>query len=188
MEDQQVPNYKVHTADGRVYLRTDAKTYDVIGMDAYHQPYIPFHLTTREFFSEVSAHLSDRGVAVVNAGKPGTDYRLVDALATTMRSVFPQVFILDVPTFGNSIIIGVKQPVGDGVANFKANAQRMTDPILQEIMGQALVSDPTISKLPMREWTAADAAQRRPFTDDWAPVEWVIDQIIVHAAKGDINQ
>jgi hypothetical protein len=186
MEDQQAPNYHVHTADGRVYLRATDNTYDIIGMDAYHQPYIPFHLTTREFFSEVAAHLSDRGVAVVNAGKPGSDYRLVNALATTMRSVFPQVFILDVPTFGNSIIIGVKQPVGDGVANFRANMERMDDPVLAYIMRQALASDNVAGKLPMREWTADDA-QQRPFTDDWAPVEWVIDQIIVRAAETGID-
>jgi hypothetical protein len=179
MEDPQAANYRTHTQDGRVYLRTSRQRYDVIGMDAYHQPYIPFHLTTREFFEEVSARLSDRGVAVVNAGKPGDDYRLVHAMASTMRAVFPQVFILDVPTYGNSIVIGVKQPVGDGVANFRANLQRMDDRVLQFVMQQAL--DSWQGKLGLREWTAADA-RGRPFTDDWAPVEWVIDQLIVRAA------
>lgn len=187
MEDQQSPNYRTHTEDGRVYLHTAKGSYDVIGMDAYHQPYIPFHLTTREFFEDVAAHLTDRGVAVVNAGKPGSDYRLVHVLATTMRSVFPQVFILDVPTFGNSIVIGVKQPVGDGVANFEANMARIGDPILAHVMGQALAGDPARGKLPLREWTAADATER-PFTDDWAPVEWVIDQLIVRVAESGIER
>jgi hypothetical protein len=49
-------------------------------------------------------------------------------------------------------------------------------------MGQALAGNPETGKLPLREWTAADATQR-PFTDDWAPVEWVIDQLIVRAAE-----
>ena len=187
MEDQQAPHYTTHIADGRVFLRHSNATYDIVGMDAYHQPYIPFHLTTREFFTEAAEHLSPRGVAVVNAGKPGSDYRLVYALATTMRSVFPQVFILDVPSFGNSIIIGVKQPVGDGVANFRANMQRMDEPILAFVMEQGLVGDAETGKLPMREWTAAEAAQR-PFTDDWAPVERVIDQLIVRAAEGGIER
>ncbi len=182
MEDQTAPNYTTHVADGRVFLRSSRETYDIVGMDAYHQPYIPFHLTTREFFSEVSAHLTDRGVAVVNAGKLGSDYRLVHALASTMRSVFPQVFILDVPTFGNSIVIGLKQPVGNGVANFRANAQRIDDPVLREVMGQALAADEPRGKRPMREWTAQDASERA-FSDDWAPVERVIDQLIVRAAE-----
>ncbi len=187
MEDQQAPHYTTHVADGRVFLRHSSGIYDIVGMDAYHQPYIPFHLTTREFFSEVSDHLSDRGVAVVNAGKPGSDYRLVHALATTMRSVFPQVFILDVPTFGNSVVIGVKQLVGDGVANFRANMRRMPDPTLAFVMEEGLSGDETTGKLPLREWTAADMAQR-PFTDDWAPVERVIDQLIVRAAESGIGR
>lgn len=185
MEDQSAPNYAVHEEDGRVYMNRTQQTYDIVGMDAYHQPYIPFHLTTREFFSEVSAHLSPNGVAVVNAGKPGTDYRLVHALATTMRSVFPQVYIMDVPSYGNSIVIGVKQSVGDGVANFTANAQRMDDPTLRGVMQETLASNSL--KLPLREWTAEDAAPIQAFTDDWAPVESVIDRIILRAAEGEIQ-
>ena len=45
----------------------------------------------------------------------------------------------------------------------------------------------TSGKLPMREWTAADATER-PFTDDWAPVEWVIDQLIVRVAESGIER
>ena len=186
MEDQRVPNYRTFAEDGRTYLHNAEGIYDVIGMDAYHQPYIPFHLTTREFFMDVESHLSDQGVAVVNAGKPGSDYRLVHALASTMRSVFPQVYILDVPTFGNSIIIGVKQPVGDGVANFEANLERMADPTLTRVMQWAL--DGNENKLPLREWTEQDAAAYRPFTDDWAPVESVIDQLILNVAGRGISQ
>ncbi len=184
MEDGQAPNYHVHEADGRIYLAQSTARYDMIGMDAYRQPYIPFHLTTQEFFTDVREHLTDRGVAVVNAGKPGSDYRLVHTLANTMRAVFPQVFILDVPSFGNSIVIGVKQPVGDGVANFRANLAAVSDPVLAGVMQAALEGDAGTGKLPLREWTAADVAGARPFTDDWAPVEWVIDQIIVRAAEG----
>ncbi|GAC1354077.1 MAG: fused MFS/spermidine synthase [Herpetosiphon sp.] len=175
------PNFRVHEADGRIYLAHSKDRYDIIGMDAYRQPYIPFHLTTKEFFVDVKAHLTDRGVAVVNAGKPGTDYRLVSTLANTMKAVFPQVFILDVPTFGNSIIVGVGKPVGDGVGNFRRNMDHLDDPVLQELMAQAL-SGREPGKLPLREWTDADVAGARPFTDDWAPVEWVIDRIIVRAA------
>ncbi|HEX6291652.1 MAG TPA: fused MFS/spermidine synthase [Herpetosiphonaceae bacterium] len=186
MEDESLPNYNVYTEDGRVFLNRTRETYDVIGMDAYHQPYIPFHLTTREFFQEVDAHLSPDGVAVVNAGKPGTDYRLVHALASTMLSVFPQVFILDVPSFGNSIVIGVKQPVGDGVTNFTANMQRMDDAVLRFVMEQALDGSAP-PKLPLREWTERDAAEVLAFTDDWAPVESVIDRIILRAAESGIQ-
>ncbi|HMA37534.1 MAG TPA: fused MFS/spermidine synthase, partial [Chloroflexia bacterium] len=32
--------------DARAYLRTTTKKYTIVGIDAYRQPYIPFHLTT----------------------------------------------------------------------------------------------------------------------------------------------
>src|SRR5437762_188438 len=75
------PNVHPVVADARYWLDTQAAKYDVIVMDAYRQPYIPFHLTTREFFSGVRDHLAPGGVAVVNAGRTASDYRLVDALA-----------------------------------------------------------------------------------------------------------
>jgi hypothetical protein len=182
MDAEAAPNYATYAEDGRVFLNRTQATYDVIGMDAYHQPYVPFHLATREFFAEVKAHLNERGVAVVNAGRAGDDYRLVHALASTMRTVFPQVYIVDVPGGGNSIIYGVNTPVGDGVANFQANREGMNDPVLRLVMGQALNANE--NKQPFREWTDVHAAAVRPWTDDWAPVEQVIDQMIVRAATG----
>jgi hypothetical protein len=183
MDDEDAPHYTTYAEDGRVFLNRTTATYDVIGMDAYHQPYIPFHLATREFFAEVKAHLNERGVAVVNAGRVGDDYRLVHALASTMRAVFPQVYIVDIPGGGNSIIYGVNTDVGDGVANFRANREHMRDPVLRFVMRQALETAP--GKRPFREWNAVDAQAVRPFTDDWAPVERVIDQLILRAATGE---
>ncbi|HEY6410130.1 MAG TPA: fused MFS/spermidine synthase, partial [Ktedonobacteraceae bacterium] len=85
------PNLHVIVQDGRYFLQTTKAQYDVIGIDAYQQPYVPFQLTTREFFQEVRTHLSPTGVAVINAGRTCCDFRLVEALAQTMRSVFTNV-------------------------------------------------------------------------------------------------
>ncbi|NJM08543.1 fused MFS/spermidine synthase, partial [Candidatus Gracilibacteria bacterium] len=110
------PNYRVYGQDARAWLASTEQTYDIIGVDAYHQPYIPFHLTTVEFFREVRTHLNPDGVAVVNAARsPGGDGRWCMQLATTMRSVFPQVFMLDTrSTHGasNVILVGINRPVG----------------------------------------------------------------------------
>jgi hypothetical protein len=147
-------------------------------MDAYHQPYIPFHLTTVEFFRLVKAHLTPDGVAVVNAGKaPNGDDRLGQAMATTMRAVFPQVFIIDTAGFGNQIIVGVNHPIGDGVANFKANYQRMRMPVLRTVMDWSL----THGSEPVREFDPTTTAFE-PFTDDKAPVERLVDSLIFDEA------
>ncbi|MCX7861120.1 MAG: fused MFS/spermidine synthase [Chloroflexus sp.] len=174
----QAPYFTTYNDDARHWLARTDRQYDVIGMDAYHQPYIPFHLTTVEFFQEVKAKLTPRGVAVVNAGRPASgDDRLVNALASTMIAVFPQVYIIDT-RFSNAILIGVNQPVGDGVINFIENAARIDVPALQLVMYWSLYEG---RFGPLREFTPA-MAQFRPFTDDHAPVEQLIDGLIFSEA------
>lgn len=176
--DARFPNYHVATEDARTWLTHANKHYDVIGMDAYQQPYIPFHLTTVEFFQAVRAHLNAEGVAVVNAGRgPSGDDQLVNALASTMRAVFPQVFIIDT-RFSNAILVGVNQPVGDGATHFADNADRMQIQALQLVMYWAMNEG---AYGPVREFTP-EQARFAPFTDDHAPVERVIDSLILGEA------
>lgn len=184
--DPSFPNYTTYAQDARHWLATTSGSYDVIGMDAYHQPYIPFHLTTVEFFREVKARLNPQGVAVVNAGRPASgDERLVNALASTMLEVFPEVYVIDT-RFSNAILIGVNQPAGDGVANFVANA---------EAVARAAEAEPRYRALqlvqywalnegrfgPIRPFTRAEA-RTTPFSDDRAPVEQLIDGLILSEA------
>jgi spermidine synthase/MFS family permease len=184
--DPAFPNYTTHADDARHWLATAPGTYDVIGMDAYHQPYIPFHLTTVEFFQEVKAHLNPRGVAVVNAGRPASgDDRLVNALASTMLAVFPEVYVIDT-RFSNAILIGVNQPAGDGVANFVANADAVTRAAEAEPRYRALqlvqywaLNEGRFG--PIRPFTQL-GARTTPFTDDRAPVEQLIDGLILAEA------
>lgn len=172
--DPRFPNYTTYVQDARYWLATTDRRYDVIGMDAYHQPYIPFHLTTVEFFQQVQERLNPRGVAVVNAGRPPSgDDRLVNALASTMLAVFPQVFVIDT-RFSNAILVGVNEPVGDGVANFVANSAQFDIQALQLVAYWAM-NEGRFG--PVREFTAADA-RYAPFTDDKAPVEQLIDGLI----------
>jgi MFS family permease len=178
-QDPSHPNYHVHAEDARYWLATTDQTYDVIGMDAYHQPYIPFHLTTIEFFRLVRQHLTPNGVAVVNAGKgPDGDDRLGVALAGTMRQIFPQVFVIDTAGYGNQILVGVNRPVGDGALNFQQNFERMQVPVLRQVMDWSL----RYGSAPVREFLPAEA-RYEPFTDDKAPVEQLIDSLIFDQIK-----
>jgi spermidine synthase len=168
------PNLDVIVQDGRYFLKTTDRRYDVIGVDAYRQPYIPFQLTTREFFQESYDHLTDRGVMVLNAGRYGDDYRLVNAIATTMKAVFPNVYIVDVARFSNSMVIATKQP--STLANYAANIARLpADSPLRTI------GDVSLSGGSPREWEGGGLV----FSDNRAPVELVIDQIIVGAAESE---
>ncbi|MBI5305827.1 MAG: fused MFS/spermidine synthase [Chloroflexi bacterium] len=164
------PNLNAIADDGRNYLRR-AGEYDVIAIDAYRQPYIPFHLTTVEFFRETRAHLSPRGVVAVNAARTRTDFRLVDALAATMRQVFPTVYQIDHPNDSNTLIVATNQPTR--LDDFRANAARLRDPNLQTVAALALSR--------VRVATQTDPV----FTDDHAPVENLINDIILRYALGE---
>ena len=48
------PGLRFFTEDARPFLRRSDRRYDAIFVDAYRQPYIPFYLSTREFFALVA--------------------------------------------------------------------------------------------------------------------------------------
>jgi spermidine synthase len=168
------PNLNVITEDGRYFMRTTNQTYDLVGIDAYHQPYIPAQLTTVEFFQEVYDHLNSNGVVMLNSGHTPGDLRLIDALATTMKQVFPSVYTIDIPyqagwSVVNTLIVATKQPTQ--LQNFADNIKTMTNPLLRQIAEASIVqayTDPT----------------GMIFTDDKAPVEYVTDQMIFGYALG----
>ena len=68
--------------------RRRTETFDSILVDAYRQPYIPFYLTTQEFFDVVRERLNQGGTVSVNVGHvPGND-DLEKVLTATMRASF----------------------------------------------------------------------------------------------------
>lgn len=168
----ELPNVTVEVEDGRYALRTSQTTFDVIGIDAYRQPYIPFQLTTREFFQEVQAHLRPEGVAVINAGRTQTDFRLVDALAATLRDVFPHVLAVDVGRYNNTMLIASDAPLS-------------VSALPRNLAG--LPSDSPVRVVAQWVDESGNARDVQPgglvFTDDHAPVELVIDTMILDAAR-----
>jgi len=166
------PNVHPVVADARYWLDTQAAKYDVIVMDAYRQPYIPFHLTTREFFSEVRSHLAPGGVAVVNAGRTASDYRLVDALASTMAAVYPSVFLVDVPAFNNTLVYGSTEPVT--IDDVEHNLRLINEPIAQDV-ARSVIDEGRLR---------VSLYHSQVFTDDLAPVERLIDEIIFSYVTG----
>ena len=157
------PNLTTHTADARPWLRQSDERYDVIMVDAYRQPYIPFYLATKEFFELVQDRLAPGGVVVVNAGHPEGNDDLEKVLGATMNEVFPTV-LRDPREDTNTLLLGSDGP---------ASAEQLID---------------SLPDLPddLRAIAASDAALIEPrlpggdvYTDDRAPVEWLIDKSIL---------
>ncbi len=167
-----VPDLTTYIEDGRWFMeRTDAR-YDIVAVDAYHQPYIPFQLTTVEFFSLVRDHLDENGAAVINVGRTDTDYRLVDVISSTMREVFPYVYAIDVERFNNTMLIGMMEPAS--IEAFEQNISLTAEGDLLDSVARSALTTGNIRPGP-------DGA--RVFTDDHAPIELVTDLVILDAAR-----
>lgn len=170
-------NLSVIAADGRFALSRSPYRYDVIGIDAYRLPYIPWHLTTVEFFQQVRDHLSQDGVVVVNVGHAGSDYRLVDAMAATLGQVFASVYVADVPNTFNTVVYATAQPASPD--NLRANLGAITHPLVRSAAERALLS------------LRAPSPGGFVFTDDRAPVEQITNSMVVSyllgLAAGDIT-
>jgi spermidine synthase len=162
------PNLHVFVQDGRTFIETTQQHYDVVAIDAFQQPYIPFQLTTREFFSAIRAHLSPTGVVALNTGHTTSDFRLVQAFVNTMSQVFPSVYIFNVPGTFNSEVMATMRPTS--LSTFRANLARFApDTTLGQVANEVL---PTVT-------------QGRPdggmaFTDDRAPIEQITDQLLLN--------
>ncbi len=173
-DDEARGTLRVHIQDGRYFLTNSSDRYDVIGVDAYRQPYIPFHLTTQEFFQQVHAHLRPNGVAAINVGHIRGDIRLVDAVAATMRSVFPNVYVIHLPgiTVRNTIVVATMQP--STLDDFVTNTANLRHPALQRV--RTYVGE----QCDLYAWAGQDSI----FTDDLAPIEHVVDQMILNYVQG----
>jgi spermidine synthase len=159
-------------SDARYWLATQAGEYDVMVLDAYRQPYIPFQLTTKEFFQQVRDHLNPGGVVAVNVGRTATDFRLVDALASTMAAVYPTVFLLDDTSFPNTIVYGTTE---------KVTVDDVTHNLTLE--SAPLVSDAAATALAEGELRVSPY-HGQVYTDDLAPIERLIDEVILGYIEG----
>jgi spermidine synthase len=79
---------KVHIGDGRVFINRAVQknaVYDVVILDAFDESYIPYHLTTVEFFEAVYQVLASDGVLVANTFSNSTFF---DRESKTVHAVF----------------------------------------------------------------------------------------------------
>src|SRR5699024_11349031 len=94
-------------AAARPWLRAHDQGWDAIIIDAYRQPYIPFYLTTKEFFSLVAKRLNPGGIVIINVGRPNESPDLERVLAATMRDVFGEQQVYRDPSEPvNTVLLG----------------------------------------------------------------------------------
>jgi spermidine synthase len=155
------PGFQVVTGDGRLFLRNSINVYDVILIDAYRGPFVPFHLLTKEFYELVKKHLKPGGVVVQNI-EPST--MLFDSATKTIAAVFP---VLDFyPAEGNAVTVAYDGPPLDNRTLAARAAERQSVYKLRYDL-------PTLVR--QRRFLGPNGETIRPdaqiLTDDFAPVE-----------------
>ena len=147
--------------DARLSIRDlEDGAFDAIVGDAFSGRSVPWHLTTVEFLTDVSATLTESGFYVMNTiDHPPT--RFARAEIATIDAVFPYVAVIapqayfDFDRGGNFVLVGSMRPIdADAV--------------------EALVPDGEIALVgdAARAWfSGAD-----PLTDDFAPVDQLISR------------
>jgi spermidine synthase len=164
------PNLNVLIGDGRAAFYRLPYAYSIIGLDAFRVPYIPWHLTTREYLQELRNHLTSDGVLVANVGRTRTDYSMVDAMARTASTVFASVHVIDVAGSLNSIVYATMQPTT--LENLRANLAVMRHPLLT-----------TTAQLALQHARPLNP-EAVVFTDDNAPVERLTNGLMLNFLFG----
>jgi len=165
--DLRNPRMEVFDEDARPWLERSAGGYDAIMVDAYRQPYIPFYLATREFFELARERLAPGGVTIVNVGHPEAAKELERVLGRTMSAAFGRVLRYPIePT--NTLLLAARGRLS--AARLGRRADSLPGPLR-----------------PLARAAAAALAPRLPggevYTDDRAPVEWLVDSSLLEYAN-----
>ncbi|MES1201961.1 MAG: fused MFS/spermidine synthase [Pseudomonadota bacterium] len=153
------PDNRLHLVerDGRIFVRGSRDRYDIVLVDAYRGTFVPFHLTTREFYTSVKNKLNPGGVVAQNISP---DVLSLDDVTATLKAVFAHVDRYQ--SDGNVVLIGYDGPAKTTAQlNARAAAFRLPRPF----------------RYPLAEMVARREADvphgtGRVLTDDFAPVEY----------------
>jgi spermidine synthase len=164
--DLRNPRMEVFSEDARPWLERSEGGYDAIMVDAYRQPYIPFYLATREFFQLAAERLAPGGVAIVNVGHPEGAEELERVLGRTMAAAFRSVLRYPIEAT-NTLLVASQGPLS------ARRLERRADSLPAPLRRQALEA-------------ASELAPRLPggevYSDDRAPVEWLVDSSLLEYA------
>ena len=165
---------RVHVADARPWLARNHESYQLIHLDLYQGgPYVPFYLTTIEFFHLVRARMDDDGLLMMNVFDISPTRDLLHATAATLRRVFPALLVLSTP-HGNHMVLAFSRE-GHTAASARAQLERLEHREgVEQLARKAATSIADL--VPPRDTIV--------FTDDYAPVEEMTRQMLAQYRSG----
>ncbi len=157
----------IHHVDVRNLLgRTQARSYDVIVTDVFHDIGIPWHLTTREFNEQVARTLKVGGLYLINVIDVFPQNSLVQSMLRTLRGSFPHVGVwIESPPSEETrltfVLSASGRPLPGDVIDSRSGPRRRWFNIADFVSEQATRYDAEV------------------ITDDYAPVERLLRKMLV---------
>jgi spermidine synthase len=153
---RQEDKFKITVADGRNYMVKSKESWNVIMIDAYRGPFVPFHLLTEEFFKVVKSKLKPGGVVVQNI-EPST--MMFDSAVATIQKSFQNVELFD--GGGNVVAVAYDGPRRTA-AQLKARAEALQKQYSLRYPLPLLVAERRL---------VTRTVKGKVLSDDFAPVE-----------------
>lgn len=155
----------VHVEDARIFLDHTDNIYDLIVIDTFaNELYIPFHLTTKEFFASVYDHLSENGIVGMNVLVTSPDADMLNSITNSLSVSFDNIYVLPVAPGGfNYLVLASKKPLDPGL--LETNVDRL-------LSGKAQYMQKNIYNVSYND-------NYLTLTDDKAPVEYMTDWMII---------
>jgi spermidine synthase len=136
-------------------------------------------MTTQEFFQIAASHLTDDGVLTLNSASVPGDRRLINGLATTMGTIFPSIYTVDIPGSLNTMIFATKQKTAP--ENFATNLVALSqDPNVHPLLINTMQT--TIANLKTGYETTTI------YTDEQAPIEWSVNDMVILFILGVVTE
>jgi spermidine synthase len=171
----------IFVMDGRKYLATTDRYYDVILCDAFGSSEIPFHLVTEEAFGLAASRLNRGGMFALNVETLGWDDPIIKTLIATLKRVFANVVALpqeEPPNrLGNVVILASQKKI-----------EPLREPERNDIFDPNWRYGPGYQKV--HAWDnhfTTSTANIEPLTDDLNPIEIRAEEI-KFVARRDLHE
>tara|TARA_B100000686_G_scaffold346864_1_gene434370 strand:+ start:1045 stop:2526 length:1482 start_codon:yes stop_codon:yes gene_type:complete len=166
----QSQNLKIFIEDARPFLSHTQKLYNLIEVDVFNGgPFIPFYLSTKEFFGQIRQKLAPNGWLMMNVITEKNNRLFSDSMGSTILTVFPNLYILDL---GNNMLL---------FAPTKATNYTVLKTILKNVPPSPLkvLSNYTLENI----YEYHPTKKALVFTDDKAPTEKLIYDLLKNMSK-----
>ncbi|MBU0544197.1 MAG: fused MFS/spermidine synthase, partial [Proteobacteria bacterium] len=160
LDDQRV---NIIAADGRMFVKySEKEKYDLIFIDAYSQElYIPWHLTTREFFSEISGRLNDDGLIAMNIVSNSQESSLMKGIIGSLQTIYDHVYVTTLNNKTSNVVLASSTEIDLG------KLKNINNPEYSQIANYVSENIRKVDK----------TYKNDIFTDNKAPVELLSDKM-----------